>query len=67
MLASESNSVSAVEVLVQRGADVNAVDSQGHNAGHYAKLSGSSEVRTALGATLNKQQISGKSNINTHL
>lgn len=55
MLASESNAVSAVEVLVQRGADLSALDSQGHDVGHYAKLSGSPEVKTALG-----RQISGE-------
>lgn len=55
MLASESNAVSAVEVLVQRGADLSALDSQGHDVGHYAKLSGSPEVKTAL-----SRQISGE-------
>lgn len=66
MLASEANAVSAVELLVQRGADLSAVDSQGHDVGHYAKLPGSSEVRTALAAALNRQLISGKSHANTH-
>ena len=60
MLASESNAVSVVEVLVQRGADLSAVDSHGHDVTHYAKLSGNSEVKTALAAALNRQQISGK-------
>lgn len=55
MLASESNAVSAVEVLVQRGADLSALDSQGHDVGHYAKLSGSPEVTAAL-----SRQISGE-------
>ncbi|KAM9338489.1 ankycorbin [Symphorus nematophorus] len=58
MLASESNAVSVMEVLVQRGADLSAVDSQGHDVTHYAKLSGNSEVKTALAAALNRQQIS---------
>ncbi|KAI3362349.1 hypothetical protein L3Q82_012649, partial [Scortum barcoo] len=57
MLASESSSVSVVEVLVQRRADLSAVDSQGHNIAHYAKLSGNSEVKTALTAALNRQQV----------
>ncbi len=61
MLASESNAASVVEVLVQRGADLSAVDSQGHDVVHYAKLSGNSEVKTALAAALNRQQVSGKS------
>nr|XP_046231070.1 ankycorbin isoform X2 [Scatophagus argus]XP_046231072.1 ankycorbin isoform X2 [Scatophagus argus]XP_046231073.1 ankycorbin isoform X2 [Scatophagus argus] len=58
MLASESNAVSVVEVLVQRGADLSAVDSQGYDVLHYAKLSGNSEVRTALAAALSRQQVS---------
>lgn len=48
MLACESNAASAVEVLVQRGADLSALDSQGHDVGHFAKLSGSPEIKTAL-------------------
>ncbi|XP_018526021.1 ankycorbin isoform X1 [Lates calcarifer] len=58
MLASESNAVSVVDVLVHRGADLSAVDSQGHDIIHYAKLSGNSDIKTALTAALNKQQIS---------
>ncbi|XP_040915168.1 ankycorbin isoform X1 [Toxotes jaculatrix] len=58
MLASESNRVSVVELLVHRGADLSAVDSQGHDVVYYAKLSGSPDVRTALTAALNRQQIS---------
>uniref|UniRef100_G3PYZ1 Retinoic acid induced 14 n=1 Tax=Gasterosteus aculeatus aculeatus TaxID=481459 RepID=G3PYZ1_GASAC len=61
MLASESNAISVVEVLVQRGADLSAVDSQGHDVGHYAKLQGNSGVKTALNAALNRQQASGES------
>lgn len=60
MLAAESNVVSVVEVLVQRGADLSAVDSQGHDVVHYAKLSGKSEVKTALTAALSKHQVSGE-------
>ncbi|XP_051269309.1 ankycorbin isoform X2 [Dicentrarchus labrax] len=57
MLASESNAVSVVEVLVQRGAHMSAVDSQGHDVLHYAKLSGNTEVKTALTAALSRQQV----------
>uniref|UniRef100_A0A671QSL4 Ankycorbin-like n=1 Tax=Sinocyclocheilus anshuiensis TaxID=1608454 RepID=A0A671QSL4_9TELE len=56
MLASESSCPAAVELLVQRGADLQMVDSLGHDVLHYAKLSGSSEVRTALNAALHRQQ-----------
>lgn len=48
MLASESNALAAVEVLVQRGADLSSLDSQGRDVGHYANLSGSPEIKTAL-------------------
>lgn len=48
MLACESNAAAVVEVLVQRGADLSALDSQGHDVGHYAKLSGSPEIKAAL-------------------
>lgn len=65
MLASESNAVSVVEVLVERGADLTAIDSQGRDVLHYSKLSGNSEVKTALAAALNRQQISGKSHAKT--
>ncbi|XP_053303721.1 ankycorbin isoform X2 [Pleuronectes platessa] len=58
MLASESNTASVVEVLVHRGANLSAVDSQGHDVTHYAKLSGNSEVTTALSAALSRQQVS---------
>ncbi|XP_036973132.1 ankycorbin isoform X3 [Acanthopagrus latus] len=58
IFASESNAVPVVEVLVQRGADLLAVDSQGHDVTHYIKLLGNSEVKTALVAALNRQQIS---------
>lgn len=55
MLASESNAVSAVEVLIQRGADRSSADSQGHDVGHDGKLSGSPVVKSAL-----NRQISGE-------
>lgn len=58
MLATESNAVSVVEVLVQRGADLSAVDAEGHEVLHYAKVSGSSETKTALSAALNKHLVS---------
>ncbi|CAM4667454.1 unnamed protein product [Leuciscus chuanchicus] len=56
MLATESSCPAAVEFLVQRGADLHMVDSLGHNVLHYAKLSGSSEVRTILNNALHRQQ-----------
>lgn len=55
MLASESNAVSTLDVLIQRGADLSSLDSQGHDVGHYAKLSGSPEIKNAL-----NRQISGE-------
>lgn len=55
MLASESNCPVAVELLVQSGADLNVVDSLGHDVLYYAKLSGSSEVRNALETALHGQ------------
>lgn len=58
MLATESNAVSVVEVLVKRGADLSAVDAEGHEVLHYAKVSGSSETKTALSAALNKHPVS---------
>ncbi|XP_030625502.1 ankycorbin [Chanos chanos] len=56
MLASESSCAAAVEVLVERGADLHVVDSLGHDVLHYAKLSGSSEVRAVLNAALHRHQ-----------
>lgn len=60
MLAVESGAVSVVEVLVQRGADLSAVDSEGHDVIHYIKMSGSSEVKTALMVALNQHPVSGE-------
>lgn len=60
MLAAESNAVSVVETLVHRGADHSAVDSQGHDVLYYGKISGKSEVKTALTAALSKHQVSGE-------
>uniref|UniRef100_A0A8C1EFA1 Retinoic acid induced 14 n=1 Tax=Cyprinus carpio carpio TaxID=630221 RepID=A0A8C1EFA1_CYPCA len=56
MLASESSCPAAVELLVQRGADLQMVDSLGHDVLYYAKLSGSSDVRTVLNMTLHRHQ-----------
>lgn len=56
MLASESSCAAAVQVLVQRGADLRAADSLGHDVLHYAKLSGSAEVRNVLNSVLQRQQ-----------
>lgn len=66
ILATESNAVSVVEVLAQRGADLSAVDSQGHDVIHYAKMSGNSEVKTALTAALDRQQVPGESYATRH-
>ncbi|KAM7392995.1 hypothetical protein PAMA_007896 [Pampus argenteus] len=57
MLATESNAVPVIEVLVQRGADLSAVDSKGNNVIYYANFSGTSEVKTALTAALDRQQV----------
>lgn len=56
MLACESSSAAAVEVLVQGGADLRIVDSLGHDVLHYAKLSGSAEVRSIISSALHRQQ-----------
>ncbi|KAL2100026.1 hypothetical protein ACEWY4_004420 [Coilia grayii] len=56
MLASESSCVGAVQVLVQHGTDLRVADSLGHDVLHYAKLSGSAEVRNILSSALQRQQ-----------
>lgn len=61
ILACESGAASVVEVLVQRGADLSAVDSQGHDVTHYAKQSGNAEVKAVLSAALNRQHVKGES------
>lgn len=61
MLACESSAVAVVDILVHRGADLSAVDSQGHDVAHYAKVSGNSEVKTALTAALSRHQVPGQS------
>lgn len=60
MLACETNSVTVVDVLIQRGADLSAVDSQSHDVSHYAKLSSSSEVKTALVKALSRLQVTSE-------
>lgn len=52
MLAGESSCVAALDLLVQRGADLHLLDSLGHDVLHYAKLSGSAEVRAVITAAL---------------
>lgn len=60
MLASENGATSVAEVLMRRGADLYAVDSQGHDVGHYANMSGNQEVRSQLADILSRlQQIPG--------
>lgn len=66
MIAAESIAVSEVEVLVQRGADLSVVDSEGHDVVHYVMLSGSSEAKSTLLAALNRHQLLGKSKKHTH-
>lgn len=67
MLAAEAGAASLAEVLVQRGADPYAVDSQGHDVGHYANMSGSQEVRGQLAAVLSRlQQIPGTEPAHAH-
>ncbi|XP_041915287.1 ankycorbin isoform X1 [Alosa sapidissima] len=56
MLACEGRCVAAVQVLVQCGADLRAADSLGCDVLHYAKLSGSAEVRNVLNSVLQRQQ-----------
>uniref|UniRef100_A0A4W4G2B3 Retinoic acid induced 14 n=1 Tax=Electrophorus electricus TaxID=8005 RepID=A0A4W4G2B3_ELEEL len=48
MLASESGCGPTVEVLLQSGADLDVVDSLGHDVLHYAKMSGSTDVLAAI-------------------
>lgn len=52
MLAGECGCVAAVDLLVRRGADLHLLDSLGHDVLHYAKLSGSAEVRAIITAAL---------------
>lgn len=56
MLAAEAGAASVAEVLVQRGADLCAVDSQGHDVRHYANMSGNQEVRGQLADALCRMQ-----------
>lgn len=52
MLAGESGCVSAVDLLVRRGAELRLLDSLGHDVLHYAKLSGSAEIQAIITAAL---------------
>lgn len=52
MLAGESSCLTAVDLLVHRGADLHLLDSLGHDVLHYARLSGSAEVRATVTAAL---------------
>ncbi|XP_046723813.1 ankycorbin isoform X1 [Silurus meridionalis] len=54
MLASESSCVTCVDLLVHRGADLHLIDSLGHDVLHYAKLSGSADVRAIITAALQR-------------
>ena len=61
MFATEFNAVSVVEVLVQRGADLSAVDSEGHDVVHYTNVSGNSEAKSILMSALNRNPLIGES------
>lgn len=66
MLAAESSAVSVVELLVQRGADLSAVDTNGYDVVHYTKLSEMPDVKAALIAALSKHNLSGDRTILHH-
>lgn len=48
MLACETGSSNIVEALIKKGADLNLVDSLGHNALHYSKLSENAGIQSLL-------------------
>uniref|UniRef100_A0A2I2ZYT8 Retinoic acid induced 14 n=1 Tax=Gorilla gorilla gorilla TaxID=9595 RepID=A0A2I2ZYT8_GORGO len=48
MLACEIGSSNVVEALIKKGADLNLVDSLGHNALHYSKLSENAGIQSLL-------------------
>lgn len=48
MLACEAGSSSTVEALIKKGADLNLVDSLGHNALYYSKLSENAGIQSLL-------------------
>lgn len=48
MLACEIGSSNIVEALIKKGADLNLVDSLGHNALHYSKHSESAGIQSLL-------------------
>lgn len=48
MLACETGSANTVEALIKKGADLNLVDSLGHNALYYSKLSENAGIQSLL-------------------
>lgn len=48
MLACEAGSSNTVEALIKKGADLNLVDSLGHNALYYSKLSENAGIQSLL-------------------
>lgn len=54
ILGCEFGCKDAVEVLLKNGADVNAVDSMGHDAFHYARLNRNQELIALIKSYLDK-------------
>lgn len=54
ILGCEYGCKDAVEVLLKSGADVKAIDTLGHDAFHYARLSKNSELIAIVKAYLDK-------------
>lgn len=48
MLACEIGSSNIVEALIKKGADLTLVDSPGHNALHYSRLSENAGIQSLL-------------------
>lgn len=48
MVACETGSSNVVEALIKKGADPTLVDSLGHNALHYSKLSENAGIQSLL-------------------
>lgn len=48
MVACEIGSSNIVEALIKKGADLTLVDSLGHNALHYSKLSENAGIQSLL-------------------
>lgn len=68
MRAADRNKVDVIEVLLERGADVDQVDSDGQTALHYATFCGHIEATSALlygGANMNKKDKEGKTAFET--